>query len=88
MLTYTVEVEPQKEGGYTVTVPALPGCISEGDTLEEALENIQDAVEGYIHVLAKHNRPIPLEFSEFHKVEVFKKRGAGKLRKKISPVYA
>lgn len=55
MLTYTVELNPQKEGGYTVTVPSLPGCISEGDTLEEALENIKDAVEGYIKVLAKHS---------------------------------
>jgi len=73
MLTYTVELEPQKEGGYTVTVPALPGCISEGDTLEEALENIKDAIEGYLKVLAKHGRKIPLEFSEFHKVEIFKK---------------
>jgi predicted RNase H-like HicB family nuclease len=74
MLTYTVELEPQKEGGYTVTVPALPGCISEGETMEEALENIKDAIEGYLKVLAKHRRPIPLEFSEFRKVEVFKQR--------------
>ena len=56
MLTYTVELEPQKEGGFTVKVPALPGCISEGDTLKEALENIKDAIEGYIKVLAKHSR--------------------------------
>ncbi|MFC1612990.1 type II toxin-antitoxin system HicB family antitoxin [Patescibacteria group bacterium] len=74
MLTYTVELKPQKEGGYTVTAPALPGCISEGDTLEEALENIKDAVEGYIQVMAKHNRKIPMEFSEFHQIEVFKKK--------------
>lgn len=59
MLTYTVELEPQKEGGYTVTVPVLPGCISEGDTLEEALKNIKDAIEGYLKVLAKHCRSIP-----------------------------
>ena len=39
-LEYTVVLDPdEEEGGYTVTVPALPGCISEGDTLEEALEN-------------------------------------------------
>jgi antitoxin HicB len=80
MLTYTVELEPQKEGGYTVTVPALPGCISEGDTLEEALKNIKDAIEGYLKVLAKHGRPIPLEFSEFYKVEVFKKKSIGKVK--------
>jgi predicted RNase H-like HicB family nuclease len=83
MLTYTVELEPQKEGGYTVTVPVLPGCISEGDTLEEALKNIKDAIEGYLKVLAKHGRPIPLEFSEFYKIEVFKKRKPGKVRNLI-----
>jgi len=74
MLTYTVELEPQEEGGYTATVPVLPGCISEGDTLEETLANIKDAVEGCLKVMAKHNRKIPLEFSEFHKVEVFKNK--------------
>lgn len=36
------------EGGYTATVPSLPGCISEGDTREEALRNIQDAIELYL----------------------------------------
>ena len=80
MLTYNVELEPQKEGGYTVTVPALPGCISEGDTLEQALENIKDAIEGYLKVLAKHNRKIPVEFSEFHNVEIFKKAGKSRTR--------
>ena len=79
MLSYTVELKPQKEGGYTITVPVLPGCISEGDTLEEALENIKDAVEGYIKVLAKHQRKIPLEFSEFRQVEVFQKPSKCKL---------
>ncbi|MBU3942377.1 type II toxin-antitoxin system HicB family antitoxin [Patescibacteria group bacterium] len=74
MLTYKVELEPQKEGGYTVTVPSLPGCISEGDTLEQALGNIKDAIEGYLRVLAKHNRLIPLEFSKSHKVDVFEEK--------------
>jgi predicted RNase H-like HicB family nuclease len=48
---YTVILEPQREGGYTVTVPALPGCISEGDTFGEAVENIKDAIAGYIESL-------------------------------------
>jgi predicted RNase H-like HicB family nuclease len=43
-----VVLEPSDEGGYTVYVPSLPGCISEGDTLEEALANIQEAVELYL----------------------------------------
>ncbi len=61
MLTYTVELKPQKEGGYTATVPALPGCISEGDTLEETLANSREAVEGYIMVMAEQERKITLK---------------------------
>jgi predicted RNase H-like HicB family nuclease len=40
--------EPSEEGGYTVYVPSLPGCISEGDTKEEALSNIREAIELYL----------------------------------------
>ena len=43
-----IVLEPSEEGGYTVTVPALPGCISEGDTKEEALANIREAIELYL----------------------------------------
>ena len=43
-----VMLQPSDEGGYTVTVPALPGCISEGNTREEALENIREAIELYL----------------------------------------
>jgi len=43
-----VILEPSDEGGYTVIVPALPGCISEGETQEEALANIQEAIELYL----------------------------------------
>ena len=43
-----VVLEPSDEGGYTVYVPSLPGCISEGDTLEGALENIREAIELYL----------------------------------------
>ncbi len=43
-----VVMEPSDEGGYTVYVPSLPGCISEGDTIDEALANIGEAVELYL----------------------------------------
>lgn len=43
-----VILEPSEEGGYTVLVPALPGCISEGDTKEEAIKNIKEAIELYL----------------------------------------
>jgi predicted RNase H-like HicB family nuclease len=43
-----VVLEPQEEGGFTVTAPSLPGCISEGDTRAEALRNIKEAIELYL----------------------------------------
>jgi predicted RNase H-like HicB family nuclease len=43
-----IVLEPSDEGGYTVFVPALPGCISEGDTRDEALANIREAIELYL----------------------------------------
>ena len=43
-----VVLEPSDEGGYTVYVPSLPGCISEGDTREQALSNIKEAIELYL----------------------------------------
>ena len=48
-----------EEGGYTVTVPGLPGCITEGDTFEEALTNSQEAIAGYIEALKIQGRPLP-----------------------------
>lgn len=46
-----VVLEPSDEGGYTVHVPSLPGCISEGETIDDALANIQDAIELYLEPL-------------------------------------
>lgn len=46
-------------GGITVTVPALPGCITEGDTIEEALANVKEAIKGYLKAMEKLGRPIP-----------------------------
>ncbi|HSJ55177.1 MAG TPA: type II toxin-antitoxin system HicB family antitoxin [Anaerolineae bacterium] len=43
-----VVLEPSDEGGYTVYVPALPGCVSEGDSVDEALRNIREAIELYL----------------------------------------
>ncbi|MEB3323559.1 MAG: type II toxin-antitoxin system HicB family antitoxin [Synechococcaceae cyanobacterium] len=43
-----VVLEPSEEGGYTAFVPALPGCISEGDTRDEALKNIEEAIRLYL----------------------------------------
>jgi antitoxin HicB len=62
MRTYTVLLTPDLEdGGYTVTVPALPGCITEGDTEEEALANAREAIECHLQGLADDGEPIPEE---------------------------
>jgi predicted RNase H-like HicB family nuclease len=58
-VTRHVILHPDEDGGYWVEVPSLPGCISQGDTRGEALENIKDAIEGYIASLQKHGDPIP-----------------------------
>jgi len=58
---YKVIFEPQEEGGYTVTVPSLPGCISEGDNYDEALANIKEAITLYLESLQADGIPIPEE---------------------------
>jgi len=47
-MRFRVILEPSDEGGYTVYVPSLPGCISEGDTIDESLANIKKAIELYL----------------------------------------
>ena len=69
-MTYKVVLEPSIEGGYTVSVPALPGCRSQGETKEEALANIKEAIEGYIQSLKKHGEPIPRNKEEIYDIKV------------------
>ena len=47
-MKFRIILEPSEEGGYTVVVPSLPGCVSEGNTREEALKNIREAIELYL----------------------------------------
>lgn len=62
--TFTIRFERADEGGYTVTVPELPGCVTEGDTFEEALEMVKDAVAGWLQVAAECGDPIPKAFED------------------------
>ena len=48
-------IHPAEEGGYWAKVPALPGCISEGDTTEEVIANLKDAIEGWLEVANSRN---------------------------------
>jgi len=67
-MKYRVIMEPQPEGGYTVYVPSLPGCISEGDSRDEAIANIREAIALYTEGMAERNLPVPA--IEEHEVTV------------------
>jgi predicted RNase H-like HicB family nuclease len=70
MAEYTIILDPDEEGnGYAVTVPALPGCITQGRTKEEAIERAKEAIALYIESLQADGEPIP---KETYPVEVIK----------------
>ncbi len=56
------ELQSEQEGGYTITVPSLPGCISYGETFEKAIEMIKDAMDGWLAVAREEGVPIPEQF--------------------------
>ena len=58
---YNIMLRPEPEGGYTALVPALPGCVTYGRTVDEAREMAKDAISGYIACLRKHKDPIPTD---------------------------
>ena len=59
--SFTVLYEPDEEGGYVVTCPALPGLVTEGETLEEARQMARDAIRAYLESLKKDGMPIPTD---------------------------
>jgi antitoxin HicB len=59
VLKYNAIFEQAEEGGFIVTVPKLPGVVTEGDSFEEAMERVTDAVEGYLQVLLQAGEEIP-----------------------------
>ncbi|MBI3291470.1 MAG: type II toxin-antitoxin system HicB family antitoxin [Elusimicrobia bacterium] len=61
---FTVVFERAEEGGYIVRVPALPGCMTQGETFEEAERMAKDAIKAYCASLKKHKEPIPKEAQE------------------------
>jgi predicted RNase H-like HicB family nuclease len=58
---YTVILEKEEDGGYHAFCPSLPGCHTQGDTYDEAMDNIRDAIKLYIESLKTHKEPIPAE---------------------------
>lgn len=64
ILKYTAIFEPAQEGGYVVSVPTLPGCMTQGENFEEASKMIKDAIKGYLQVLKEEKQEIPEEHSD------------------------
>lgn len=67
-LHYNIVLQPEPEGGFTVTVPALPGCITYGKNLVEAKRMAFDAIMGYITSLQNHKEPIPSDNDRRYKI--------------------
>ena len=63
--TYRVLLNKEPEGGFTVLVPTLPGCITYGETMDEAIVNVKEAIELYLESLTAHGEPIPSEDNTF-----------------------
>jgi predicted RNase H-like HicB family nuclease len=61
LVRYTVVLEQETDGGYVVSVPALPGCVSQGDSRAEALANIREAIELYVQDCREAGDPVPTE---------------------------
>jgi len=64
-LNYRIFLRKEPEGGYTVLVPSLPGCVTYGDTIDEAVEKAKEAIELYIETMREHGEEIPVEDNVF-----------------------
>ena len=69
-LKFTVLIEKNEDEGYTVTVPSLPGCVTQGDTWDETIANIKEAIAGHIETLRTLGKAIPIEVPVSVPVEV------------------
>ncbi|HEY3914920.1 MAG TPA: type II toxin-antitoxin system HicB family antitoxin [Verrucomicrobiae bacterium] len=63
-MKFRIIIEPDEDGMFVAECPSLPGCISQGATRAEAVNNIKDAIAGYLASLKKHDEPVPLPISE------------------------
>ncbi len=63
---YTIILQKEPEGGYTVTVPALPGCVTYGETVEDAKEKASEAIGLYLETLNAHKEEVPVESDVLH----------------------
>jgi len=63
-MKYRIIVEQDEDGIFVAEAPSLPGCVSQGNTRDEALVNVKEAIEGYLESLRKHGDPIPPPITE------------------------
>lgn len=63
-MKYRVLVEQDEDGYFVAEVPSLPGCVSQGDTREDALKNVREAIAGYLESLEEHEEPVPPSIHE------------------------
>jgi predicted RNase H-like HicB family nuclease len=63
-MKYRVLLEQDEDGVIVAEVPSLPGCISQGNTRDEALQNIREAIAGYVESLRAHGEPVPPPITE------------------------
>ncbi len=61
ILNYKLLLKKEPEGGYTVTVPSLEGCVTYGETVDDCIKNAREAIELYVETLKEFNEPIPTE---------------------------
>ena len=62
---YHIHLKPDPEGGFVVTVPALPGCVTWGEDQAQALEMAKEAIEGFLEALTKEGQPLPQDRSVY-----------------------
>jgi predicted RNase H-like HicB family nuclease len=69
-MKFTVILEPELDGGFSVICPAIPGCASQGESLDEALANVREAILGCLEILSEDGRTVPAETPEMIAREV------------------
>ncbi len=71
MAEFLVNIEPAEDGGYIASCLQLPGCVTQGETIDETMAMIKDAINGYLASLRKHGDPLPSSIEEgVERVEV------------------
>ena len=80
---FHIRFRKAEEGGYIVSIPEMPGCVTQGETFEDALAMAQDALEGLLQVATKHGDPIPEQFRELAEELCNKQKARGRKRIRV-----